>query len=194
MSVIRAFIAVDLSSEIQARLDKVMADLKVGVPDGAVRWVAAGNLHLTLKFLGDVSVTNLTVLKEMFLAEVSHHHQFEISVGGLGAFPSIRRARVIWVGVEAPAELAAVQTGIENEMARLGYTREERPFSPHLTLGRVARNAAPPELHQIGELLHKTKIGFLGAAHVRAVHLYQSDLHPEGSMYTRLFTAPLRAE
>jgi 2'-5' RNA ligase len=191
---IRAFIAVDLSQEIQTRLDKIMLDLKAGLPDGAVRWVAAGSLHLTLKFLGDVSLANIQVLKEVMMAEVSHHHQFEISVGGLGAFPSVRRARVIWVGVEAPAELTVVQSGIENEMARLGYAREERPFSPHLTLGRVSRTAEPTELHQIGDLLHKTKVGFLGAAHVRGVHLYQSDLRPEGSLYTRLFTAPLRAE
>jgi 2'-5' RNA ligase len=194
MSVIRAFIAVDISPEIQARLEKVITNIKSNLPDGAVRWVTAANLHLTLKFLGDVSVNNLSMLQEMLLAEVGHHHQFEISVGGLGAFPSARRARVIWVGVEAPLELAAVQNGIENEMSRLGYAREERPFSPHLTLGRVSRNATPSELHLIGDELHKTKIGFLGAVHIHAVHLYQSDLHPEGSIYTRLFTAPMRAE
>ncbi|MFZ6031664.1 MAG: RNA 2',3'-cyclic phosphodiesterase [Chloroflexota bacterium] len=193
MTVIRAFVAINVSSEIQSRLDKVIGDLRKKMPDGAVRWVLASNLHLTLKFLGDVSVANLKVLQEVLQNEISHHRAVEISVGGLGAFPSSRRARVIWSGVEAPPELGAIQAGIENELARLGYAREERAFSPHLTLGRVSRNASQEEIRQIGDVLCNTKVGFLGAAAVDAVHLYQSDLRPEGSMYTCLFSAPLRA-
>lgn len=194
MTVIRAFIAINISPEIQSRLDKVIAELKNNLPDGAVRWVAANNLHLTLKFLGDVSVANLKMLQEVLQNELSHHHALDISVGGLGAFPSSRRARVIWAGVEAPPELSSIQGGIENELARLGYAREERSFSPHLTLGRVSRNTTQEEIRQIGDVLCKTKVGFLGATSVNAVHLYQSDLRPEGSIYTCLFSAPLRAE
>ena len=78
-------------------------------------------------------------------------------------------------------------------MARLGYVPEERPFSPHLTLGRVARNASPEEIHRISDILGKTKVGFLGAFRVQSVHLYRSDLQPGGSIYTRLFTANLAA-
>lgn len=191
MSVIRAFIAVDIPPEIQARLEKIIEQFKGSLPGGGVRWVNTESLHLTLKFLGDVSIANLEMLDEILKGEASRHHHLEISIGGLGAFPSLRRPRVIWAGVEAPAELSAVQSGIENEMARLGYSREERPFSPHLTLGRISRNATPAEIQQIGNLLSKTKVGFLGAARISAVHLYQSDLRPEGSVYTRLFTAPL---
>jgi 2'-5' RNA ligase len=194
MSVIRAFIALDISPAIQARVDKVIAQLRGALPEGAVRWTPAGNIHLTLKFLGDVSLTNLKVLQELLSSEASHHRQFEISVGGLGAFPSPRRARVIWTGVEAPAELAALQIGIETETARLGYAREDHPFSPHLTLGRVARNASTEEVRLLGGVLQKTTVGFLGAVHVSAVHLFQSDLRPQGSIYTRLFSAPLRAD
>jgi 2'-5' RNA ligase len=191
MSVIRAFIAIDLTPEIRSRLDKVAAQFKERLGSVPVRWAPAGNIHLTLKFLGDVSVNNLEMLKKMLAVEVARHHRFELSVGGVGAFPSTRRARVIWAGVEAPQQLFTVQNGIETEMAHLGYAREEREFAAHLTLGRVSRNATPGDARQIGDALEKIKVGFLGAATAREVHLYKSDLHPDGAVYARLFSAPL---
>jgi len=191
MSVIRSFIAISLSPEIYQHLDEVGAKLRDRLPEAPVRWVPIRNIHLTIKFLGNVSVSNLEVLKKILHAEVSRHAPFEISVGELGAFPSNRRPRVLWVGVEAPPELHALQHGIETEMARLGYAREERPFSPHLTLGRVARNAESDDLRQIGQVLDSCKVGFLGATRVREVHLYRSDLQPGGAVYTRLFSASL---
>ncbi len=191
MSVIRAFIAINLSSEIVQQLDQVLAGLKSRLPGGAIRWVPAKNIHLTIKFLGDVSVSSLELLTKGLQSEAGRHPSFEISVGELGVFPSLRRPHIVWVGVEAPPELDALQHGVEAEMARLGYAPEERPFSPHLTLGRVARNASQDENRQIAEVLGKYKVGFLGAFRVESVHLYRSDLQPGGSVYTRLFTANL---
>jgi RNA 2',3'-cyclic 3'-phosphodiesterase len=193
MSVIRAFIAVSLSPEIYQQLDQVLAGLKSKLPGGFVRWVPAKNIHLTLKFLGDVSISSQEMLTKALQGEVSRHPSFDISVGELGVFPSLRRPHVVWVGIEAPSELAALQRGVEAEMARLGYAPEERPFSPHLTLGRVTRNASPEETRQISDVLGKSKVGFLGAFRVQSVHLYRSDLQPGGSVYTRLFTANLAA-
>jgi len=191
MSVIRAFIAVDLSSEIRQGLDEVMAGFKRQLDGMPIRWVPASNIHLTLKFLGDVSIATLEMLTKILKAEVASHHPFEISVGGSGAYPNIRRPRVIWVGLEAPAELGAVQSGIENTMARLGYAREERPFSPHLTLGLVGRSVSSQDVACISKALETTKVGFLGAACVREVYLYRSDLKPSGAVYTPVFSAPL---
>jgi 2'-5' RNA ligase len=191
MSVIRAFIAIEMSPEIQRRLDQVSDELKLRLKDIPVRWVPVENIHLTLKFLGDVSVANLEVLKKILQSEIAGHHPFEMSVGELGAFPSIRRPRVIWVKVQAPAELEAVQHGIETESTRLGYSREERAFSPHLTLGRVSRNASSRDIRRISEVLETYKVGFLGAARVQAVRLFRSDLQPGGAVYTCLFSAPL---
>jgi 2'-5' RNA ligase len=105
----------------------------------------------------------------------------------------LRRPHVIWVGIEAPSELAALQHGLEAELARLGYAPEERPFSPHLTVGRVARNASLDDTRHISDVLGKSKVGFLGAFRVQAVHLYRSDLQPGGPIYTRLLTASLAA-
>jgi RNA 2',3'-cyclic 3'-phosphodiesterase len=192
MSVIRAFIAIDLSPEIQQRLDNVLEDFKNQLANIPVRWVAVTNIHLTLKFLGDVSISNLALLTNMLQAEVSAHHQFEISVGSSGAFPNLRQPRVIWVGIEAPQELIAIQNGIEAATARLGYTREDRPFSPHLTLGRVPRNATTQDVKDISKVLETNKVGFLGVTCVEQIHLYRSDLHPTGAVYTQLFSSELQ--
>lgn len=188
---IRAFIAIDLSPDIQRQLDEVLQNYRAQLPNIPIRWVAAANIHLTLKFLGDVSLSNLNILTEMIQKEVSNHHQFDISVGGSGAFPNMRQPRVVWIGVEAPPELTAIQNGIEMTTARLGYIREERAFSPHLTLGRVSRNATSQDVKAISKALETTRVGFLGATCVEEVHLYRSDLQPSGAVYTQLFSSSL---
>jgi 2'-5' RNA ligase len=191
MSVIRAFIAIDLSPEIHQRLNDVLEIYKAKLINIPIRWVVVTNIHLTLKFLGDVSVSNLNILTDMIQKEVSNHHQFEISVGGSGAYPNNHQPRVIWVGVEAPQELVAIKNGIEFATARLGYAREEREFSPHLTVGRVSRNATSQDVKAISQTLDKTRVGFLGAACIDKVHLYRSDLRPTGALYTQIFSSSL---
>lgn len=190
---IRSFIALDLSADVLQKLEEVNRQIKPRLPGAAVRWVAVKNIHLTLKFLGDVSESNLPVLYEILRREAEKQAAFEIQVGGLGAFPSVNRPRVIWIGVEAPAELAALQHGIDVETARIGYAGEERDFSPHLTLGRIAHNASSEETRQIAGSLSILKIGNLGASLIQAVHFYRSDLTPQGSIYTRLYSAPLKS-
>lgn len=193
MSVIRAFIAVDLPSTISQRLDEVSLELKQRLENVPVRWVQVGNIHLTLKFLGDVSLANMEILKQVLQSEVAIHKRFDVSIGNLGAYPNLRHPRVMWVGVEAPSDLAYLQRSVETAMARLGYAKEDRPFTPHLTLGRVSRNASSKETHAIGEVLDGYKVGFLGVAPVHTVHLYKSDLRPTGSIYTKLHACQLKA-
>jgi 2'-5' RNA ligase len=149
------------------------------------------NIHLTLKFLGDVSEKNITVIKEILYAEAASHKQFEISVGGFGVFPSFTRPRVIWIGVEAPEELHHLYRRIDAETARLGYAPDQRKFNPHVTLGRVSRNANPKEVRQIGGVLRQYKLGFLGASRIVDVNLFRSDLSPQGAVYTKLCSALL---
>ncbi len=190
-SVIRSFIAIALSSEIQAKLSQVSTELQVQLKGVPVRWVPVENVHLTLKFLGEVSTANLEMLKTVLQREVAGHNPFEISAGELGAFPSLRRPRVIWVNIQAPAELTTVQHGIETQLARLGYPPEERPFHPHLTLGRVARTASSQDVQKISDVFSKYKVGFLGATRVMSINLYKSDLQPGGASYTCLHRAVL---
>lgn len=191
MSVIRAFIAVDLPPDLRARLAEICDGLCAEMGQVPVRWVPPEKMHLTLKFLGDVSLNNVSVLQDILSGETVDREPFVISLGGLGAFPKVRRPRVIWVGVEAPPELEALQRGIDKQTARVGYPPDRRPFSPHITVGRVSRNASPAEVRVIGDALNEANIGYLGVARVQAVHLYRSDLQSGGAVYHRLFTAEL---
>lgn len=156
-----------------------------------IRWVLPQNIHLTVKFLGNVSVANQDLLTRCLAAEASRHTTFEFSVGRVGVFPNLNRPKVIWVGIEAPAELFAVHRGIEAEMARLGYAPEPPAFSPHLTIGRVARNLRPDEQLAISGVINQSNVGFLGALRVSSLELIRSDLKPDGAIYTSLFSAPL---
>jgi len=194
MSVIRAFIALDIPSEIQECLATVSNQFKEKIGEVPVRWVDPEKIHLTLKFLGDVSLNNIEVLKESIRAEAYACKPLVFSVGGVGAFPKVRNPRVIWVGIEAPTEMIDLQRGIDVQMSRIGYAPDRRPFSPHLTLGRVSRNAKSAEIRQISDVLSTSKIGFLGVGRVNAVHLYRSDLKPDGAVYTKLYSAQLNGE
>lgn len=189
MKVIRAFIAIEMSPEIQRKLDGLCSQLKERLEGLPIRWVPVQNIHLTLKFLGNVSVANLEVLQKILDSEASEHYPFEVSVGELGAFPSTRRPRVAWVRVQAPQELNELQHGVEQGASRLGYARNKRDFTPHLTLGRVSRNATTAEIRKIGEVLDQKRVGFLGAMRVKNVHLFKSELKPTGAVYTRIYTA-----
>lgn len=191
MSVIRSFIAIDLPESLYAPLEQVSENLQGKLKDMPIRWVPVPNIHLTLKFLGDVSEKNIPMIQEILHAEAASHKQFEISVGGFGVFPSYTRPRVIWIGVEAPEELHQLYRRIDVETARLGYAPDKRKFNPHVTLGRVSRNANSKEVRFIGGELRKYKLGFLGAARIMDVHLFRSDLSPKGAVYTKLNTASL---
>ncbi|RPJ50159.1 MAG: RNA 2',3'-cyclic phosphodiesterase [Chloroflexi bacterium] len=195
MDAIRAFIAIELPEDIRQQLDAIEKQViaRAGDPGRrAVRWVPASNMHLTLKFLGEVSTGNLQALARVMQAEAIKHRRFEMTIGQLGAFPNVRRPRVIWVGTEAPGELSALQKAIEAETHKLGYPVEERPFSPHLTLGRISQNARPDEVTQVAHALGELKIGEISRMTVERIHLFRSDLLPTGAVYTSLYDYPLR--
>lgn len=191
MTAIRSFIAIDLNAEVQSKLGEVIRQLKPGAGI-AVRWVPENNIHITLKFLGDTSPANLDILKKILTTEASRVQPFALKIDGLGAFPSIRRPRVIWIGVEAPPALLALQRSIDTETQRLGYTPEDRPFSPHLTLGRILHNATPEDIRKVGDLLVASKISITTTVLVKTVVLFRSDLQPGGAIYTPIHTAPLK--
>jgi len=192
MTTLRAFIAVEIPPAIQQAIDSETESLRRALGPGRVRWVPCENLHLTLKFLGDISPANVTLLTVMLTAEAGRVTPFPLRVSGLGSFPTPKRARVLWVGLHAPAGLAALQHGIESAAAKLGYAAEERPFSPHLTIGRVRQQVTAGDQQAIWKALERTQVGDLGEAEISAVHLYKSDLKREGAIYTRLFSAPLK--
>jgi len=191
MSLLRAFIAVEIPAEIQQNVYKQTASFRNGL-ESLVRWVPADNMHLTLKFLGDVSPSNVEFLIQMLRNEADAIHCFDLHLTGLGSFPNLKRPHVIYIGIQAPAALDSLQRGIESASRRLGYESEERPFSAHLTLGRVKQNLTAVEQQKIRRLIESTQVDLLGSARVDSVHLYKSELKPSGSVYTRLYSAPLK--
>ena len=189
---LRSFVAVEIPTEIQGALARSIVPLQKTLPKPLIRWVASQNVHLTLKFLGDISSANLERLAEALKVEVAVHEAFNMSVGGLGAFPTTHRARILWIGLEAPAALMTLLRGVEAIAERLGYPSEDRPFSPHLTIGRVGQNVSGADLQRIRTALEETSIGALGTVRVDSVKIFKSDLRPGGSVYTHLFSLPLK--
>jgi 2'-5' RNA ligase len=192
MGLLRTFIAVDIPSHIQQIIQKKTEPLRNTLGLSLVRWVAVENIHLTLKFLGDISPANVEMLIQMLRTEAELVQAFQFHLSGLGSFPSLKRPRVLFIGIQAPAELEALYHGIEATCRRLGYEPEARAFSPHLTIGRVRQDVSASGQQQIRSALAGSMIDSLGTARVDSVHLYKSDLKPTGSVYTKLFSAPLK--
>lgn len=189
---LRSFVAVEIPAEIQSAIARSTAPLQKSLPKPLIRWVVSQNIHLTLKFLGDVSPANLELLVDALKAEAVTHDTFNISVGRLGAFPTSRRARIIWIGLEASVALMALLHGVEAVTARLGYASEYRSFSPHLTIGRVGQNLSGSDFQRIRIALEGATVNVLGNFSVDAVQIFKSDLQTSGSVYTHLYTLPMK--
>ena len=192
MSLLRVFIAIDLPAPVCSAIQKQTSRVRQVLGTEHVRWVPTQNMHLTLQFLGDTSTSHMDFLKQMLVREAGVHPQFDLQLGGLGAFPNRRNPRLLWIGIQAPPDLVSLQRSIESGAARLGYKKEEdRAFSPHLTIGRARQNAGPPEMQKIRTALDEIQLGNIGTARIDSVHLFKSDLQAGGSIYTKLFSAPL---
>ncbi len=187
MSLIRAFVALEIPPDLQQSIARQSAALKKETPQ-AVRWVAAENIHLTFRFLGDTSASSLQELTRDLAAVVSQQPPFAISLGGFGVFPNLKRPRVIWVGIQTASELERLQRAIESTCTRLGYPAEEKTFNPHLTLGRIREEA---DLASLRNALQNFQIGPLGSLTVSNLTLFRSDLRPQGPVYTALAHIPL---
>ncbi len=191
MGLLRAFLAAELPSELQDAIQTATADLRRRLGGDLVRWVPAQNVHLTLKFLGDVSPTSLDLIQHMLQTEAGQYRPFDASVAGFGCYPNSRRPRILWVGLQAPPILNSLQHDLDSAAARLGYPPEDRDFSPHLTIGRVRQNVTASDLQKIRTEVEHVQVGDLGSTRVDAIHLFKSDLLPTGSVYTKLFSAQL---
>jgi RNA 2',3'-cyclic 3'-phosphodiesterase len=188
---LRTFIAVNIPPSIQQAIQKKVNDLRRYAGD-SIRLVKVKNIHLTLKFLGDVSPSDVEKLTQILRAEADSCPAFDIAIGGLGSFPNSKQPRVLYIGVQAPAGLEALQGGIESACSRLGYESDSRPFSPHLTIGRVRDHVSPGDLQKVRRALEETQIDSLGTLRVDSVHLYKSELKPGVPSYTKLFSALLK--
>jgi 2'-5' RNA ligase len=188
----RLFIAIELPSEVLSTLAEIQTRLKQTAPPRVVKWVNPDGIHLTLKFLGDVPVEQRSDLENTLEAAVREQTAFDLATDGLGCFPNTRRPRVVWVGLQQNIKaLQALRDAVESHIAPLGYPTEERSFNPHLTLGRVRREAAPEDAAQFGKLIESASAPKVSAWRVDGVSLMRSELQREGAVYTELLRAPL---
>lgn len=189
METIRTFIAVPLPPPILAEIAHIQQRLEKRVPPRTVRWVRPEGIHLTLKFLGDTRTDRVPAICEALAGVAQQAQACTFTVGELGCFPNTRRPRVIWVGIQDPSgRLAVLQDAVEEAVARFGYPPEGRGFTPHLTLGRVQRNAVPADTDRIGAVVAGTEVGGLGQVVADHFALIRSLLQPSGAQYTTLHT------
>ncbi len=177
----RLFIAINFPPALRRRLWDAAEPLRgAGYP---VRWVAPDGIHLTLKFLGEVKPAREAEIVTGIGVAVQGAKRFDLPVAGFGAFPSVSHPRVLWAGCEPVPALELLQHCVEQEMERLGFPVEGRAFHPHVTLGRVQRDARAGAFQDLDDRVGALE--FAGEAIVESVDLMESRLVRDGARYTR---------
>ena len=189
---VRSFVAIERPAGLKRALGELAARLKAAGPV-PVKWVEPAAIHLTLKFLGNIPVGRIDEVVRALETAAAGVPPFSLRVGELGVFPNVSRCRVAWVGLEGDLDtLSKLQQNVENQLTQLGFARESRAFTPHLTLARVRDRALPAERQRFGEAFTKTSLGAESVIEVREVSLMKSQLTPAGAIYSRLGSITLR--
>lgn len=190
---LRTFIAIPLSPQVVAKLGDVQRALRRTCPERAVSWVKPENIHLTLFFLGNILPERRPPIETALSVVARNVRPFTFSVQGAGAFPNLNRPRVIWVGMEEPSgQLALLHRAVNEAMASVGFQPENRPFSPHLTLGRIRRRASREDARAVGDTLRQVEVGHLGDVTVEELIFFRSVLKSSGAEYTPLAKFTIR--
>jgi len=183
MERVRLFVAVRMPGEIRRRVAEIERQLMASGAD--VKWVSEENLHITMKFLGYVEEDRLDAVCRAVESAVAGMSVFDVALSGVEAFPNPRRPSVIWVGVASGGEeLAALAERIESALERIGFARDDRPFSPHVTVGRVKSPALGME--KLREAMDRFKESPAGSFGAEGVTVMRSDLRPTGPIYTHI--------
>jgi 2'-5' RNA ligase len=192
MAQIRSFIAIELPGEVKRELVRLQDELRLGSRT-SVRWVDTNNIHLTLKFLGDIDEKITGRITAVLEEAASGTSPFRLEISGLGVFPNPRRVQVVWVGLSGDIEkLGQLQKRIESGLVPLGFAAESRSFTPHLTLGRVRDRATPEERQDLGRLIEGMRFESGAGLKVDSVNLMKSQLTREGPIYSRLSSVELK--
>jgi 2'-5' RNA ligase len=188
----RLFIALDITDSIRDRIARFVEGVTGFAPDA--RWARPESLHVTLKFIGEQPESAVEQIKESLV--IIQSGAPEINFRGYGFFPTVKSPRVFWIGIEADPQLASLAAAIDQRLAALGIPREDRPFSPHLTLARNPGGSGSPHRDStdspnrnfchLQEKLAARPIPEFGTMTAREFFLYQSQLSPKGSKYTKL--------
>jgi RNA 2',3'-cyclic 3'-phosphodiesterase len=187
MALMRLFTGLDLPDEVVRNLEALLKRLR---PSARIHWSPPANLHVTTKFIGEWPAERLTELREA-LEKMPPRPPIEVAIARVGFFPNARAPRVFWCGIEAPG-LEALAADTDGATATLGVAREQRAFSPHLTLARItqARNREPVDLKSLQRAIGVLPSVDFGSFAAQSFFLYQSQLRPSGSVYTKLSEYP----
>ena len=176
----RTFVAIDLPSEILRNITRLIDLLRPAATE--VRWARPEGLHVTLKFIGELSADVLPIATNR-LASIRLPEPLSLHVRGAGYFPNERGPRVIWLGLESGPELSALASQVGEALLPLGIPKEKRPFAPHLTLGRLK---VPARIPAVQEILRRQKLLDFGSFAAKEFYLYESQLSSGGSVYRKI--------
>ena len=192
MKQIRSFIAIELPDELRLGLDQLEAQLKSDKQPW-VKWVNPDSIHLTLKFLGNITFNRTAEVTRAMEEAAQGISPFHLEVKELGVFPNLKRVQVAWVGISGEVDkLAQLQQSIESNLTPLGFSPESRSFTPHLTLARLRNQASLDERQRFGQLIADTKFETTYAIKVDAISLMRSQLTREGAIYSRISSVRLK--
>jgi 2'-5' RNA ligase len=181
----RLFIAIDLPLELKEKIYEYELELKKIIERG-VKWVELENIHITLRFLGETDEEKIIDIEKIMDSMSANFYPFLISIGGLGAFPNLKNPRVIWIGIgKGENELRELSDKLETKIRKLGFRKEEREFSPHLTIGRVKE-----KINLKDEIMNFNipDIMFLS----EELTLFESKLTPSGPIYTTVYKSKFK--
>ena len=190
---VRVFVAVGLSNAAREQLIDAVARIRQDIPDG-IQWADPSGMHVTLKFLGNIPASDVPPLLACVEAFSGEHHSFRLQLTGLGMFPNHRKPRVLWAGLDGDLDaLSLLQQAAEGAITTLGHPPEERPFRPHITLGRPRRTLSDADRGRIGEVMSAVQSPLPVPCQVESVEVMRSELHPSGARYTVLGSASLKS-
>jgi len=180
---IRTFLAIEIPGEILDQFERVQYRLGRSMT-GVIRWAKPGSIHLTLKFFGSITERDIRSIRDTLEPKARALGPVDLSIGTLGVFPNLSRPRVLWVGVtKGMQELAALQAQVETALEAAGFTREERPFRPHLTIGRMKGER---RIDGLDKAVEEHRDFAAGSFTAKEMVLFRSDLKPAGPVYTPL--------
>ncbi len=158
----------------------------------SAKWIDPAGIHLTLKFLGNVASHRIAEISQAIEAATGGIPPFQLEVKGLGVFPSLKRVQIVWVGLDGEIDqLRQLQQRIDSALVILGFPREERPFTPHLTLARLHERATAEERQSLGQLVASTKFETTCQFYVESVHLMRSQLTRDGAIHSQIWSVKL---
>jgi len=192
MEQVRSFIAIELPDGVKRGLRELQAQLKES-SQAPIKWVDPANIHLTLKFLGNVAADRLNEITAAMTQAVQGTPSFSLKLQDLGVFPNPRRVQIVWVGVGGEVEkLARLQQRVESGLEKLGFPPEGRRFTPHLTLARLRDRATPEERQRLGQLIAETEFDAAPSFIADSVKLMKSQLTREGPIYSQISSVALK--